>query len=465
MFTKIGESKWMKFVLFITTFAFVGTALVALIVYKMSGKMTGAVEVNGREISMQRYMYEVNLIQSNLERQGVDIAPLRKAIRNQALNNIINEELIYQEAEKEGIVATKEEVKVAILNIPAFQENGVFSKERYLAIVNSMGISPQFFEEILRKQLTRDHVFALIDGSTYLTKEELNVFLNKELSKISGKILIVEPKIKVTEEDLKKFYEKNINLFAGKKGKEIVLYEINIKDLGKEKAASLAKEIFLKMKNNQPVEVKNGVKKVFDGVLYKETQLKDVPEKVIKDLETLSKDKSISFVKTDEAYYLAKFKKEVSKPMPFNEVKKQVELYYKQKKTKEELENLYKTLEKDIASGKTLEQLKKKYGGKIENIEKLSLRDISQKYFVPLGEISDLLKTKQGKLSKPIKTEGSILVIKVDNIEIAKDEKTKELENMLKKALYNEKLNDLITSYVLKLRKNAEIRINPRLTE
>ena len=36
---------------------------------------------------------------------------------------------------------------------------------------------------------------------------------------------------------------------------------------------------------------------------------------------------------------------------------------------------------------------------------------------------------------------------------------------MLKKALYNEKLNDLITSYVLKLRKNAEIRINPRLTE
>ncbi len=465
MFTKIGESKWMKFVLFITTFAFVGTALVALIVYKMSGKMTGAVEVNGREISMQRYMYEVNLIQSNLERQGVDIAPLRKAIRNQALNNIINEELIYQEAEKEGIVATKEEVKEAILNIPAFQENGVFSKERYLAIVNSMGISPQFFEEILRKQLTRDHVFALIDGSAYLTKEELNVFLNKELSKISGEILIVEPKIKVTEEDLKKFYEKNIDLFAGKKGKEIVLYEINIKDLGKEKAASLAKEIFLKMKNNQPVEVKNGIKKVFDGVLYKETQLKNVPEKVIKDLETLSKDKSISFVKTDEAYYLAKFKKEVSKPMPFNKVKKQVELYYKQKKTKEELENLYKTLEKDIASGKTLEQLKKKYGGKIENIEKLSLRDISQKYFVPLGEISDLLRTKQGKLSKPIKTEGSILVIKVDNVEIDKDEKTRELENMLRKALYNEKLNDLITSYVLKLRKNAEIRINPRLTE
>ncbi len=465
MFTKIGESKWMKFVLFITTFAFVGTALVALIVYKMSGKMTGAVEVNGREISMQRYMYEVNLIQSNLERQGVDIAPLRKAIRNQALNNIINEELIYQEAEKEGIVATKEEVKEAILNIPAFQENGVFSKERYLAIVNSMGISPQFFEEILRKQLTRDHVFALIDGSTYLTKEELNVFLNKELSKISGKILIVEPKIKVTEEDLKKFYEKNINLFAGKKGKEIVLYEINIKDLGKEKAASLAKEIFLKMKNNQPVEVKNGVKKVFDGVLYKETQLKNVPEKVIKDLQTLSKDKSISFVKTDEAYYLAKFKKEVSKPMPFKKVKKQVELYYKQKKTKEELENLYKTLEKDIVSGKTLKQLKKKYGGKIENVEKLSLREISQKYFVPLGEISDILKTKQGKLSKPIKTEGSILVIKVDNIEIAKDEKTKDLEDMLKKALYNEKLNDLITSYVLKLRKNAEIRINPRLTE
>ncbi len=465
MFTKIGESKWMKLVLFITTFAFVGTALVALIVYKMSGKMTGAVEVNGREISMQRYMYEVNLIQSNLERQGVDIAPLRKAIKAQALNNIINEELIYQEAEKEGIVATKEEVKEAILHIPAFQENGVFSKDRYLAIVNSMGISPQFFEEILRKQITKDHIFALIDGSTYLTKEELNVFLNKELSKITGKVLIIEPKLKITDNILKEFYKKNLKLFTGKKGKEIVIYEISIKDLGKEKAASLAKEIFLKMKNNQPVEVKNGVKKIFEGVLYKEEQLKNLPEKVIKDLKSLSKDKNISFVKTDKAYYLAQFKKEVTKPMPFKEVKKQVELYYKQKKIKEEIQNLYGKLEKDIASGKTLEQLKKKYGGKIEKIEKLSLRGLSQKYFIPINEISDLLKTKIGKLSKPIKTQGSILVVQIDKVEIEKDEKTKDLENMLKKALYNEKLNDLITAYVLKLREKAEIKINPRLTE
>ena len=465
MFTKIGESKWMKFVLFITTFAFVGTALVALIVYKMSGKMTGAVEVNGKEISMQRYMYEVNLIQSNLERQGVDIAPLRKAIRAQALNNIINEELVYQEAEKEGIVATKEEVKQAILNIPVFQENGVFSKDRYLAIVNSMGISPQFFEEILRRQLTRDHVFALIDGATYLTKEELNVFLNKELSQITGKVLVIEPKLKITDKALKEFYKKNISLFTGNKGKDIVVYEISIKDLGKEKAASLAKEVFLSMKNGQPVNEKEGIKKVFEGVLYEKTKLKNIPEKVLKDLKTLSKNKNISFVKTDEAYYLAKFKKEVSKPMPFEKVKKQVELYFKQQKTKEEIEKLYNEIGKDIASGKSLKELKKKYGGKIEKIEKLTLRDISQKYFVPLDEISNLLKTPKGKLSKPVKTDGSVLVIEVDKVEIAKDKKTKELEDMLKKALYNEKLNDLITSYIMKLRKNAEIRINPRLTE
>ncbi|NPA54104.1 MAG: hypothetical protein GXO21_05485, partial [Aquificae bacterium] len=201
MFTKISESKWMKIVLFITTFAFVGTALVALIVYKMSGKIAGAVEVNGREISMQRYMYEVNLIQTNLERQGVDIAPLRKAIRQQALNNIINEELVYQEAEKEGLVATKEEVKEAILNIPAFQENGVFSKEKYLAIINSMGISPQFFEEILRRQLSQEHIFSMIDGATYITKEEIKPVLEKELSLISGKILIIKPEISISEEE------------------------------------------------------------------------------------------------------------------------------------------------------------------------------------------------------------------------------------------------------------------------
>ncbi len=464
MFTKIGESKWMKLVLFITTFAFVGTALVALIVYKMSGKISGAAEVNGREISMQRFMYEVNLIQNNLERQGIDIAPLRKAIQKQALNNIINEELIYQEAEKEGIVATKEEVKEAILDIPAFQENGVFSKDRYLAIINSMGISPQFFEEIIRRQITRDHILAIIDGAAYLTEDEVRPFLNKELTTITGKVLIIKPEISISEKELRQFYEKNPDLFTGKKGKKIVVYEINIKQVGKEKAANLAKDIFLKLKNNQPVEIKEGIKKVFDDVFYKKEQLKNLPEEVVSDLESLSKEKNISFIKTKDAYYLAKFEKEVSKPMAYEKVKEKVKEYLKRKKMQEELKKMYKEIKEAIKNNVSLKELSKRYRGKTESIKDLTLRDIAQKYLVYVEDLVDLLKVKEGNLSSPVETKDSILVFKIEKKGLKK-EKEKGLENLIKDVIYDQKVNDLFNSYIIKLRESAEIKINPRLLE
>ncbi len=464
MFTKIGESKWMKFVLFITTFAFVGTALVALIVYKMSGKIAGAAEVNGMEISMQRYMYEVNLIQKNLESQGIDTAPLRKMIHRQALDNIINEELVYQEAEKEGLTATKEEVKEAILNIPAFQENGVFSKEKYLAIINSMGISPQFFEEILRRQLSQEHIFSLIEGATYLTKEEISPILQRELSIITGKLLLITPKVSVSEKELKDYYEKNKKQFAGEKGKKIVLYRIDIKKLGKVKAGELAKKVFLSMKNNKQVEEEEGLNKIFEGVLYSVNNLKDIPDEVKKDIQTLSKEKNISFVKTEDAYYLAQFFGETVKPLPFEKVKEKVSKMLKKEKYSKALVSLRSQIKKDLEKGLSFKQIKEKYKGKVEKIEKMKYRELISKYRIPEGVISLIFKTEKGLVKEPFLLQDKVGLIFIEKIEKDTDNQ-KNLENLIKDALFKEKTGDLISMYILKLRQKADIKINPRLNQ
>jgi len=465
MFTKIGESKWMKVVLFITTFAFVGTALVALIVYKLSGRISGAAEVNGREISMQRYMYEINIIQSNLERQGVDVGALRKAIHRQALQNIISEELLYQEAEKEGVVATKEEVKEALLNIPSFQENGRFSKEKYLAIVNSLGVSPQFFEEILRRELTKEHIFSLIRGATYISKDEINTVMKKELSRITGEIALIKPSVKVSEKEMKEFYSKNSKMFAGKKGKKVVVYKIDINKTGKEKGANLAKSLFLKLKNNQPVEKTEGIEEIYNDVFYKEFKLKGLPKKVVDEINSISENKKIAFVRTEDAYYLAKLEKIITKPMPFEKVKDQIKSFLERKKQKEAIKKIVNEINKEIKKGVSLKEIAKKYKGKIEKIKELSLKDLVQKYSIPFDFTSMILKVKTGKLSKPIPTQKGVVIIKVDKISISKDEKSKDTEAILKKVIFNEKTNDLINAYINKLYRKAEIKINPRLSQ
>jgi len=118
MFINIGKSKWMKIILFIT-------------------------------------------ISRQMENQGIDTAPLKKQIYAEAIRNVIDQEILFQEAQKEGLEATKEEVKRYLLDIEAFKENGKFSKDRYLAFLSQVNLTPSFFEEILRKELSIRHLLTV----------------------------------------------------------------------------------------------------------------------------------------------------------------------------------------------------------------------------------------------------------------------------------------------------------------
>jgi len=97
---------------------------------------------------------------------------MRKLIHQQALENLISQELLYQEAEKEGLTATKEEVKKAILTYEAFQENGKFSKEKYISVLRSAGMTPQMFEEIIRRDLTTKHMVSILKASFYTVNQD-----------------------------------------------------------------------------------------------------------------------------------------------------------------------------------------------------------------------------------------------------------------------------------------------------
>ncbi|RUM58422.1 MAG: hypothetical protein DSY53_04815, partial [Persephonella sp.] len=149
MFDKIGKSKFSKFVLIITTFAFVGTGLVAIILYKLFYGVSGAIEINGESITFAEINFRASQLKAKLEAQGVDTTTSRrldKDILKMAVLQAINDELLYQEAEREGITATKKEVEKYILDMDIFKENGKFSQERYIQFLQNYGISSQVFE-------------------------------------------------------------------------------------------------------------------------------------------------------------------------------------------------------------------------------------------------------------------------------------------------------------------------------
>ncbi len=455
MFTKIAESNALKIVLFITTFAFVGTGFVALVVYKLSGQISGVAEVNGAEITQQEFIYEVSQIEAQYQNQGIDISPMRKIIYAQVLDNLINRELLYQFAKEEGIEATKEEVKRLILDIPAFKKDGRFDKQLFSGFLQSMNISPQLFEEILKKQLSVQHVLDILKAGFYITEDEIDIFLKKRLSSIDAKVITIEPTVKITEDNLKAYYEKNKDKFAQKQGKKIKIFKIAVNEPN---AQSKAQKLFSSLKTGK---VPSDIKPVFDDVIL-EGKKYNFPEKVLKAVKNLSNNSKIEFIKTKDSYYLVYYEGEKSIPLSYEKAKSQIENLVKEEKLKTTLKKVKEKLEKE--KNLNLKILREKYKAKITEIKNKKYAQLQFEYGLSPQDVDEIVKLGKG-LSKPYIAQDKILIFDILKvIPPAKDEYAKA-KKQLKPLLENQKFNDITSMLINKLKSEADIKINNRVLQ
>ena len=91
----------------------------------------------------------------------------RKKFKMEAMQELIDRELMAQAARKAGILATDTEIKDLITQqIPAFQKDGQFQRENYDAYLQSQGLTPSGFEGKIRKQLGTARLFRLFEASS-----------------------------------------------------------------------------------------------------------------------------------------------------------------------------------------------------------------------------------------------------------------------------------------------------------
>lgn len=114
--------------------------------------------VNGSVISMADFREQFERIQQQYQKQFENFpAELRRMqeqrMRAQVLQELVQYEMLYQSAKSEGIYAPDREVRDTIVNIPLFQENGQFRRERYDMFLQSRSTTSGEFEQRLRKDL------------------------------------------------------------------------------------------------------------------------------------------------------------------------------------------------------------------------------------------------------------------------------------------------------------------------
>lgn len=120
-----------------------------------------AASVNGQKVSLAEFSEQVEMMSRNprfaqLEQFGADFA--RQMVRQQAITALIDQRLLGQNLGKMGLVTPDALVRDSIAEIQAFQEDGRFSKTRYLGYLQATRQSPGEFEEKLRRELAQSRL-------------------------------------------------------------------------------------------------------------------------------------------------------------------------------------------------------------------------------------------------------------------------------------------------------------------
>jgi len=215
-------------------------------------------KVNGIPITLKEFQEYYNFQISRLKQtfgeiSSKDLANLK--LKEQVLEELIKLKLLEDQAENLKIRITPVEVTYAISQIPSFQENGKFSPTKYQYILRELGISPEFFEKLIKSDLIYQRLKFLLTAPIMVSESEIKEYLKynkqtleileidlpiktciqkvaftekdlenyylahrdlyKENEKVKLTYLLIpyEAKAKVTEEEIRKYYEENIEKF------------------------------------------------------------------------------------------------------------------------------------------------------------------------------------------------------------------------------------------------------------
>jgi peptidyl-prolyl cis-trans isomerase D len=96
-----------------------------------------------------------------------------KSLRAQALQELIVNRLLVEEAERLGLRVSDEELQAAIVRMPSFAVNGTFDKKTYERILDRINMTPAQFEASQREYLLRQKMERLIRDGVAVTDAEV----------------------------------------------------------------------------------------------------------------------------------------------------------------------------------------------------------------------------------------------------------------------------------------------------
>ncbi|PON14825.1 hypothetical protein C2W62_27055 [Candidatus Entotheonella serta] len=206
-----------KGVLWAVVFAFIATSLY----FGMSNSGPAASEaatVLGQRVSVAEFQRVQNNLYQNYRnifgnRADFDLRE-RFNFREMALEQIVRQALLKRMAKRERLDVTDAELYESIAAIPAFQEEGTFDPDRYLAVLRQQvpPIVPKVFEAQQREALLAQKVYNLVDAGVQVTDAEVVDAYQRDHEQAAARYVTLIPslfadQVSLTDEELQAHYE------------------------------------------------------------------------------------------------------------------------------------------------------------------------------------------------------------------------------------------------------------------
>lgn len=209
-------------------------------IFLNSTRINEVAEVNGESIS------EVQLARAQASQQdqlmqilGDSFDPSifdSPALRAQALQTLIDQTIIYTQADDSNMGVSESFVGEQIPQLPEFQVGGEFSEVAFRNFLAQMGFTVTSFIEQLGKEMARNQLIQGLQGSTLTTEAELASLLaltretrSYEYLRLSVEELLSE--VVVSDEEIAAYYEANQAEFQVPERVAVSYVELNRQDL------------------------------------------------------------------------------------------------------------------------------------------------------------------------------------------------------------------------------------------
>jgi len=156
-------------------------------------------EVNGQLISVkdfnEAYQNLAAVYRERFQGRLPQEAVRALGLKQQALEGLINDILVHQEALRLNLGVNPDELRRGIQSVPLFQVDGTFNRERYLMVLRLNRIDPGEFEEMQKQRLLIDKLRNLVLGNTDIVSggeaQEMYLMQNE---KINLDFIRIQPK-------------------------------------------------------------------------------------------------------------------------------------------------------------------------------------------------------------------------------------------------------------------------------